>query len=72
MDLRLRPCLSDDSTQQMAVSLTLLIIIPIVMIVTIIARVADDERGCGRRYKQQEPCARAPVSVRAPEFLGNL
>lgn len=72
MDLRRRPCLSDDSTQQMAVSLTLLIIIPIAMIVTIIARVADDERGCRRRYEQQEPRARAPVSVRAPEFLGNL
>lgn len=63
MDLRLRLCLSDDSTQQMAVSLTLLIIIPIAMIVTIIARVADDDCRCRRAYKLQEPCA--CVSVRA-------
>lgn len=56
MDLRLRPCLSDDSTKQMVVSLTLLIIIPIAMIVTIIAQVADDDCNCRRGYKLQEPC----------------
>lgn len=56
MELRLRLCLSDDSTQQMGVSLILLRIILIAMIVTIIAGVADGD--CGRRkgYKLQELC----------------
>lgn len=55
----------------MVVSLTLLIIIPIVMIVTIITRVTDDDCGCRRGYKLQEPCAWVWVSVQTPEFLGN-
>lgn len=63
MDWRPSQRLSGDSTQQMVLRLTLLIIIMIAMIVTIIARGADDDCGHRRGYELQEP--RMSASVRA-------
>lgn len=62
MDFRLSQCLSCDSTQQMVVRLTLLIIV-IAVIVTLIARVADDDCGCRRGHKLEELCASASVGA---------